>query len=86
MPAEDSIRCSSCQSDNQSTFNGEIALHFPGLDGLQKCIVWVFPKVSVCLDCGFSQFIVRERELNVLRTGEPDESAASFMLREDEAD
>ena len=82
MPAEDSFRCSSCQSENQSTFNGEIALHFPGLDGLHKPIVWAFPKVAVCLDCGFSQFIVRERELNVLRTGEPADGAACFAKTE----
>jgi len=70
MPIEDSTRCNSCESDNQDIFNAEILLHFPGLAGLNKPIVWVFPKVSVCLDCGSSQFIVSERELNVLRTGE----------------
>ena len=41
------------QSANQRTFNGEIAIHFPGLEGLGKPIVWVFPKVLVCLICGF---------------------------------
>lgn len=85
MPAESSFRCSSCQSDNLSTFDGEIALHFPGLDGLHKPIVWAFPRVAVCLDCGFSQFMVREQELNVLRTGEPDENAACLVPREHEA-
>jgi hypothetical protein len=69
VPAENKFRCRSCQSDNQSAFNGEIALHFPGLDGLNKPIVWAFSEVAVCLDCGFSQFIVRDHELNVLRTG-----------------
>lgn len=83
MPPESSFRCSSCQSNNLSTFNGEIALHFPGLDGLHKPIVWAFSKVAVCLDCGFSQFRVRERELNVLRTGEPEEGAVCFVTRED---
>jgi hypothetical protein len=78
LPVEDSSRCKSCESHNQSTFNGEMALHFPGLDGIDKPIVWVFPKVSVCLDCGFSQFIVPERELNVLETGKPaDDSVAA---------
>ena len=52
-----------------------MALHFPGLDGLNKPIVWVFPKISVCLDCGLAEFIVPEKELEVLRTGAPVEGA-----------
>ena len=39
--------CRSCQSANQSTFNGEIAIHYPGLEGLDKPIVWVFPVLRV---------------------------------------
>lgn len=70
MPSETSSRCNSCQSDNRHTFNGEIAIHFPGLKGLDKPIVWVFPKVVVCLNCGFAEFVVSERELKVLGTGE----------------
>jgi hypothetical protein len=42
-------------------------LHFRGLEGLNKPIVWVFEDVSVCLDCGFAQFVVAEGELEVLR-------------------
>lgn len=63
--------CKSCQSSDQRTFNGEIAIHFPGLDGLDKPIVWVFPKLVVCLQCGFSEFTVPERELQVLEKGTP---------------
>jgi hypothetical protein len=33
------MSCNSCQSDNQHKFNCEIALHFPGLKGLDKPIV-----------------------------------------------
>jgi hypothetical protein len=36
--------CKRCASNHQSAFNGEIAIHFPGLKGLDKPIVWVFPK------------------------------------------
>ena len=53
-------------------FNGELALHFPGLDGLTKPIVWVFPKVLVCLDCGFAEFVVPDEQTKTLR--EPDSS------------
>ena len=57
------MSCKSCHSENQSSFNGEIALHFPGLKGLNKPIVWVFPKLLVCLDCGFTEFAIPETEL-----------------------
>jgi hypothetical protein len=47
--------------------NGEIGIHFPGLDGLDKPIVWVFPKLKVCLECGLTEFEIPERELRVLK-------------------
>jgi hypothetical protein len=58
--------CQKCSSENQSTFNGEVAIHFLGLKGLDKSIVWVFPKLAVCLRRGFTEFTVPERELRVL--------------------
>ena len=66
MSAQRSSHCKSCQSANQSTFNGEIAIHFPGLEGLDKPIVWVFPKLLVCLNCGFTEFVIPETELRQL--------------------
>jgi hypothetical protein len=60
------MSCNSCQSNNQREFNGEICIHFPGLKGLEKPLVWMFPKVLVCLDCGFAGFKVPESELRVL--------------------
>jgi len=67
--------CKGCVSNRQSLFNGEIAIHFPGLKGLNKPIVWVFPKLSVCLECGFTEFTVPERELGVIVTGAAVEGA-----------
>ena len=66
MSAQGSSRCTSCQSKDQRTLNGEIAIHFPGLDGLEKPIVWVFPKLLVCLNCGFTEFVVPAVELRQL--------------------
>jgi hypothetical protein len=76
MPARSSFLCKSCQSANESTFNGEIAIHFRGLEGLDKPIVWVFPELQVCLNCGFAEFTVPERELSVLVRGTPVEGAS----------
>jgi hypothetical protein len=63
------MACKRCASDNQSSFNGEVAVHFPGLEGLDKPIVWVFPKLVVCLHCGLTQFTVPENETRILREG-----------------
>ena len=65
MSAQTSL-CRSCQSSNQSTFNGEIAIHVPGLEGLDKPIVWVFPKLLICLSCGFTEFAIPGAELREL--------------------
>jgi hypothetical protein len=63
------MACKRCTSDNQRAFNGEVAIHFRGLKGLDEPIVWSFPKLLVCLECGFTEFTVAERELSVLATG-----------------
>jgi hypothetical protein len=60
------MSCKSCQSDNEQTFSAEIAIHFPGLKGLDKPIVWVFPKLVVCLDCGVTEFSIPQTELRLL--------------------
>ena len=73
MPSQTSCRL--CQSEDQSSFPAEIALHFRGLKNLGKPIVWVFPDVSVCLNCGTAEFKIPERELQVLRTGTPVDTA-----------
>ena len=63
------MSCKACASKTQKTFNGEVAIHFPGLEGLDQPIVWVFPKLLICLHCGFAEFAVPERELRVLVLG-----------------
>lgn len=61
------MSCKSCKSDNRSDFGGEVVIHFTGLKGLDKDPVWVFPKLMVCLDCGFAEFSIPETELQFLR-------------------
>lgn len=74
-------RCTCCHSEKQQTFGSEIAIHFSGLAGLDKPIVWVFPRISVCLNCGLAGFVVPETELEVLRTGTPVEGANVWLRR-----
>ena len=62
--------CKSCGSLNQGTFTGEVAIHFPGLKNIDKPIVWVFPKLIVCLDCGTTEFTVPKSGLRQLAKGD----------------
>lgn len=39
-----------------------MGLHFLGLKNIDKPTVWVFPKLLVCLDCGFTEFVIRNAE------------------------
>jgi len=69
--------CKQCHSERLGNFSGELAIHFTGLAGLNKPIVWIFPNLLVCFNCGRTEFIVPERALQVLETGTPDENAVA---------
>ena len=58
--------CRSCGSVNQRKFSAEMGIHFLGLKNIDKPVVWVFPKLVVCLDCGTAEFAVPEAELRQL--------------------
>ena len=57
------MSCPSCGSANDAKFAAEIILHFHGFENVNKPGVWLFPKLLVCLDCGFSRFTVPKTEL-----------------------
>jgi len=63
------MSCKRCASEQQKDFNGELAIHFPGMEGIHKPIVWVFPKLWVCLRCGFGEFVVPEEQVTQLNNG-----------------
>jgi hypothetical protein len=67
------MSCRSCASVSQSKFPGEIGIHFPGLKDIDKPVVWVFPELVVCLDCGTAEFVVPEAELRQLGKGDSTE-------------
>ena len=60
------MSCKSCNSENQRRFNSEINVHLPGLQSLDRPPLFVFPKLLVCLDCGFTEFDLPETELRLL--------------------
>jgi hypothetical protein len=63
------MSCKLCASHRQTQLGAEMNLHFCGLTNLDKPSVFVFPEVSVCLDCGFSDFTIAEDELSSIIDG-----------------
>ena len=61
--------CRACQSATTSKFPSEINIHFPGRENLETPTVWIFPKLLVCLNCGFTEFLVPEPQLQSLAAG-----------------
>ena len=66
--------CGHCESPLTS-FTSEMAIHFAGLAGLDKPIVWLFPEVRICLQCGTAEFVVPARERKVLADRKPVDGA-----------
>jgi hypothetical protein len=64
------VSCKSCGSANQRKFSAEMGIHLLGLNDINKPVVWVFPEVVVCLDCGAAEFAVPEAELRQLAKGD----------------
>ena len=70
FPSTVGMRCRSCGFANLRKFKGEMGIHSPGLNNIDKPVVWVFPDLVVCLDCGFAEFTVPEAELRQLARGD----------------
>jgi hypothetical protein len=69
--------CNSCQSTNLSAFPAEINIHFPGINNLTRPTVLVFPHLSVCLDCGVTQFTLSGDQVRALSEPESSRSDAA---------
>ena len=72
--------CKSCGKNNQSEFSSEVCIHFAGVQNLSKPAVFVFPKLLICLDCGFTEFPIAETELRlVAQTDSPMGAQTAFV-------
>lgn len=60
------LRCKVCGSENVQKLRGEIAMRVAGLQNIDKPVVWVFPDILVCMDCGIAEFAVPEDERRIL--------------------
>lgn len=60
------MSCLSCASLNQAEFTTEMMIHFSGPTRVDNPGVLTFPKILVCMDCGFSRFTTTEAQLRLL--------------------
>jgi len=61
------MTCRACRSHQQEEFQAEINIHPPGgLENLNKPCVLAFPKLTICYDCGFAEFVLDGIERNEL--------------------
>jgi hypothetical protein len=62
--------CRACGSEKLGRYMAEIAIHFPGLNNINKPAIFVFPTVFVCVDCGTAEFTFSDDELRLLAEGD----------------
>jgi hypothetical protein len=60
------MACNSCGSANQHQFLSEMVIHLPGLKNLTKPTVFAFPKLQICVECGFTELVLAESVLRLL--------------------
>jgi ribosomal protein L40E len=56
-------QCNTCGSTKLNKLRAELALHFNGLENVDKPVLWTFPVVVVCTDCGEADLQVPPHEL-----------------------
>ncbi len=63
------MACLACSSENQQNFSGELIVAFPGLPRVNLRPVYACQKMLVCLDCGYTELVVPDPQLEKLRKG-----------------
>jgi hypothetical protein len=79
------MSCIVCGSDKLTKYTAEMNIHLTGLANLNRPSVWVFPELLVCLNCGFSPFMVPAPELaqlsNATYAGQDKHTLATVVVK-----
>ena len=43
-----------------------MSVHVLGLENVDEPVVWAFPRLLVCMDCGLTELTIAENELHLL--------------------
>jgi hypothetical protein len=54
-----------------------MSVHVLGVENVDKPVVWVFPKLLVCMDCGFTELTIAEDDLRLLGKGPAEDLGAA---------
>jgi len=60
------MKCTNCSSNALAEFSAEIMVHCVGIENINFPGVLIFPKLLVCLECGSTQFVIPQAELQQL--------------------
>ena len=60
------MNCAHCSSNALAEFPAEIMVHCVGIENINFPGVLIFPKLLVCLECGSTQFVIPQAELQQL--------------------
>jgi len=71
------MACRSCGSKEQRKFGAEISVHVLGVENVDKPTVWAFPRLLVCMNCGFTELTIAEDELRQLGKNPPSDIEAA---------
>jgi len=65
------MRCEKCASNSQRTFLAELTTCFKEIQNLRREPVYITQDISVCLDCGHTEFTFPAAELERLKQSVP---------------
>jgi hypothetical protein len=71
--------CRQCVSDKLKVFRAELTIHFSGREGLNKPHVFVYPNLTVCLDCGLTEFQLLAEQLAQIKDRDLPENIARIL-------
>ena len=76
------MACKVCGSEKLERFPSEVNIHPPRGVHLSSPCVFAFPELLVCLDCGFTLFVLKESERSELTQHHGVERLAAGQPRE----
>lgn len=62
------MTCKQCASDDLKEVTGELAIHFPGMENLERPLVIVFPTLRACPELWLRKFDLAREAIDHLET------------------
>ena len=72
------MKCRRCEASDLDKFTSECAIRFSEREGLNQPTLLLCHDLTICLHCGFAEFMVPQRELKVLAEGKPVRGAVTL--------